>query len=653
MPGRSTSADRRSARKTSTPRKGAAKRTNENAAAQPANETGRGGETMNQREQQDSAPHPAEVAKVFGEVAERSSNVLGDFLKRHASGKGVSFSDELGIAKAFMDMWAKLAANPMALAQAQMNMYLDYMRLWQSSWLKLLGHQSEPVAAPGKGDARFKDDEWQSNLVFDYVKQSYLIAARHIHGVVSNVEGIPDDSKKKVDFFTRQYIDALSPSNFAMTNPQVLRETMKTGGHNLVKGLNNLLEDLDEGDGQLRIKMTDMKAFKVGVNVATSKGKVVYQNELMQLIQYDPLTAEQYRRPLLIIPPWINKFYILDLREKNSFIRWATQQGHTVFVVSWVNPDARLAHKRFEDYMFEGTLAALDAVEAATGEREINTIGYCLGGTLLGATLGYMAAKGDDRVKSATFFVSLLDFSVPGELGVFIDEKQIESLEKKMNERGYLEGSEMATTFNMLRSNDLIWSFVINNYLMGKEPFPFDLLYWNSDSTRMPAAMHSFYLRNMYLHNKLREPGGITLGGVPIDVTRVKVPAYFISTVEDHIAPWKSTYLGARVLGGPVRFVLGGSGHIAGIVNPPAANKYGFWTNDALPATPDAFQQTAKQNEGSWWTDWQAWIDVLNRDDKIPARTPGDGKLKPIEDAPGSYVALRLGDNGPASSAKT
>jgi polyhydroxyalkanoate synthase len=615
----------------------------ENVAAKPATATEQGGgQSMNKRDEQAAAPNPAEVAKVLGEVAERSSNVLGDFLKRHASGKGVTFADELGIAKAFMDMWAQLAANPMALAQAQMNMYFDYLRLWQSSWLKLLGHQADPVAAPAKSDARFKDEEWQSNFVFDYVKQSYLIAARHIHGVVSNVEGMPDESKKKVDFFTRQYIDALSPSNFALTNPQVLRETMKSGGHNLVKGLKNLLEDLDEGDGQLRIKMTDMKAFKVGVNVATSKGSVVYQNELMQLIQYDPLTAEQYRRPLLIIPPWINKFYILDLREKNSFIRWATQQGHTVFVVSWVNPDARLAHKKFEDYMFEGTLAALDAVEAATGEREINTIGYCLGGTLLGATLGYLAAKGDDRVKSATFFVSLLDFSVPGELGVFIDEKQIESLEKKMNERGYLEGSEMATTFNMLRSNDLIWSFVINNYLMGKEPFPFDLLYWNSDSTRMPASMHSFYLRNMYLHNRLREPGGISLGGVPIDLGKVEVPAYFISTVEDHIAPWRSTYLGARALGGPVRFVLGGSGHIAGIVNPPAANKYGFWTHDALPDTPEAFQQSAKQNEGSWWPDWQAWLHALNAGEKVPARTPGDGKLAPVEPAPGSYVALRL-----------
>jgi polyhydroxyalkanoate synthase len=641
MPGRTTATGKGTTRRP--PPRGAGRRAAESATTKPADgpQTGGGG-TVNKPEEQDSAPRPAEVAKVLGEVAERSSNVLGDFLKRHASGKGVSFGDELGIAKAFMDMWAKLAANPMALAQAQMNMYLDYMRLWQSSWLKLLGHQADPIAAPAKSDARFKDDEWQSNFVFDYVKQSYLIAARHIHGVVSNVEGIPGESKKKVDFFTRQYIDALSPSNFALTNPQVLRETMKTGGHNLVKGLKNLLEDLDEGDGQLRIKMTDMKAFKVGVNVATSKGKVVYQNELMQLIQYDPLSAEQYRRPLLIIPPWINKFYILDLREKNSFIRWATEQGHTVFVISWVNPDARLAHKKFEDYMFEGTLAALDAVEAATGEREINTIGYCLGGTLLGATLGYLAAKGDDRVKSATYFVSLLDFSVPGELGVFIDEKQVESLEKKMNERGYLEGSEMATTFNMLRSNDLIWSFVINNYLLGKEPFPFDLLYWNSDSTRMPARMHSFYLRNMYLKNALKEPGGVRLAGVPIDLRKIEVPAYFISTVEDHIAPWKSTYLGARILGGPVRFVLGGSGHIAGIINPPAANKYCYWTNGELPPTPEAWQAGATRHDGSWWTDWQRWIDAQNGGERVPARIPGSGKLKVLEDAPGSYVSVRL-----------
>src|SRR5262245_35613489 len=367
-------------------------------------------------------PDPVEIAETFAKAAEHAGNVVTEFLRRHANAKNEPFNDEFGIVKAFMDMWANVLARPQAFAEAQMNMYFDYLRLWQSSWLKLLGQNPAPVAAPAKGDARFKDEEWQSNFLFDYIKQSYLIAARNIHDAVSQVEGIPAESKRKVDFFTRQYIDALSPTNFALTNPQVLRETLTTGGTNLVKGLKNLLEDLDEGDGQLRIKMTDPNAFKVGVNIATTRGKVVYQNELMQLIQYDPMTDSVFRRPLLIIPPWINKFYILDLREKNSFIRWATSQGHTVFVISWVNPDARLAHKDFQDYMFEGPLAALDAIEQATGQREADVVGYCLGGTLLGATLGYMAAKRDDRFKTATFFVALLDFSIPGELGVFIDE---------------------------------------------------------------------------------------------------------------------------------------------------------------------------------------------------------------------------------------
>jgi polyhydroxyalkanoate synthase len=590
---------------------------------------------------QPKAPDAQEVAKILGEVAAKSSNLLNDWAQKAAS-RDLAFKDEFGIARAFMDMWSKVLENPAHVAQLSMNMYFDYLRLWQSSWLRVLGQEAAPVAAPAKGDNRFRDDEWQNNFVFDYIKQSYLIAARHIHESVSKVEGLPEDSKKKVDFFTRQYVDALSPSNFAMTNPQVLRETVATGGTNLVKGLKNLLEDIEEGDGQLRIRMTDAAAFEVGQNVATTPGKVVFQNELMQLIQYTPSTETVFKRPLLIVPPWINKFYILDLREKNSFIRWAVSQGHTVFVISWVNPDARYAGKTFEDYMFEGPLAALDAIGEATGEREVNIIGYCLGGTLTGSTLAYMAAKKDKRIRSATFFVSLLDFSIPGELGVFIDEQQVASLEKRMNERGYLEGSEMAGTFNLLRANDLVWSFVINNYLMGKEPFPFDLLYWNSDSTRMPAAMHSFYLRNMYLANRLREPGGITLGGVPLDLAKVKVPAYFISTVEDHIAPWKSTYRGARTLGGDVRFVLGGSGHIAGIVNPPAAGKYGYWTNDALPDDPDAWQQGAQAQPGSWWNDWQAWVAALNGNARVPARTPGDGKLAVIENAPGSYVSVRL-----------
>src|SRR5438128_2655372 len=583
-----------------------------------------------------------ELAKVCQQVAERSSKILGEFAQKQTQSMSAAVRDEMGIAKAFMDLYARMAADPALLASASMNLWMDQMRLWQSSWMKLFGMPSQPVAEPAKGDWRFKDDDWSKNFLFDYIKQSYLIASRHIQQAVANVEGLSPESEKKVAFFTRQYVDALAPTNFLMTNPQVLRETLASGGQNLVRGLNNLLADIEKGGGKLRISMTDETAFQLGRNVATSPGKVVYQTELMQLIQYQPSTSQVYRRPLVIIPPWINKYYILDLREKNSFIRWAVERGHTVFVLSWVNPDAKLAQKGFDDYMVDGPLAALDAVEKATGEREVNFIGYCLGGTLLGATLGYLAAKGDDRVKSATYFVSLLDFSQPGELGVFIDEEQVANLERKMNERGYLEGSEMAGTFNLLRANDLVWSFVVNNYLLGKDPFPFDLLYWNADSTRMPARMHSFYLRNMYLKNLLGVPGGIELAGQPIDLLRVKTPSYFISTVEDHIAPWKGTYRGARCLGGMVRFVLGGSGHIAGIVNPPAAKKYHYWTNDNFPPTPEEWLAGATQRPGSWWDDWRTWVDRMNRAEKVSARAPGDGKLKPIEDAPGSYAMLRL-----------
>jgi polyhydroxyalkanoate synthase len=588
--------------------------------------------------------NPDQTARVLQEVAERSARIFAEYAGR--IGAGGASSDELGIAKAYMDLYSKMLSNPAALAATSTNLMIDYMQLWQSSWMKMMGMEVAPTAVPAKGDGRFKDDDWSSNFLFDYIKQSYLITARHIQHAVAGVEGLPADSQKKVAFFTRQYVDALAPSNFALTNPQVLRETVASGGQNLLKGLDNLLGDIEKGG----ISMTDDTAFKLGRNVAMTPGKVVLQTELMQLIQFLPATQESYKTPLVIMPPWINKYYILDLRPSNSFIKWALDQGHTVFVLSWVNPDARLAQMGFEDYMKQGPLAALDAVEKATGEKRVNFIGYCLGGTLLGATLAYLSSKGEDRVASATFFVSLLDFSAPGELGVFIDEAQVESLEKKMNERGYLEGSEMASTFNLLRANDLVWSFVINNYLMGKDPFPFDLLYWNSDSTRMPARMHSFYLRNMYLKNLLGAPGGIVLEGVPIDLSKVKVPAYFISTAEDHIAPWKTTYKGSQYLGGDVRFVLGGSGHIAGIVNPPAAKKYQYWTNESNPPTAEEWFSTATQHPGSWWEDWQAWIHARNEGAaeaesaalRVPARAPGDGGLQVLEDGPGSYVMLRL-----------
>ena len=582
--------------------------------------------------------NPPDLPQICRSVAERSSRLLAEFTQKQAASLSSAVRDEMGIARAFMDLYARMAADPALLASTSMSMWTDYARLWQSTWLKMLGMQAPPVAEPAAGDARFKDQDWSSNFVFDHIKQSYLIAARHIQQAVSKVGGLPPDTEKKVAFFTRQYVDALAPSNFLLTNPQVLRETLASGGQNLVRGLNNLLTDLEKGHGELRISMTDENAFELGRNVATTPGKVVHQTALMQLIQYLPTTGQVYKRPLVIIPPWINKYYILDLREKNSFIRWAVAQGHTVFVLSWVNPDARLAQKGFDDYMREGALAAFDAIEKLTGERDVNAIGYCLGGTLLGATLGYLSNKNQDRVSSATFFVSLLDFSQPGELGVFIDEQQVANLEKKMNQRGYLEGSEMAGTFNLLRANDLVWSFVVNNYLLGKDPFPFDLLYWNADSTRMPARMHSFYLRNMYINNLLGKPGGIELDGVPIDLGAVKVPSYFISTVEDHIAPWQATYKGAKYLGGPVRFVLGGSGHIAGIVNPPAAKKYHYFTNDALPETPEEWFRGARQIPGSWWEDWQSWIDRQSGGEKVPARTPQD----PLEDAPGSYATLRI-----------
>lgn len=585
---------------------------------------------------------PGEIARTYAEVARRASHLISEHVQQQLK-KGISVpSDELGIAQAFMDMMSKLLSNPYHLAQTQLGLVWDYFSLWQHSMLRFMGMEAAPVVQPEKGDKRFKDEEWQENFLFDFIKQSYLIAARHVHDTVSCVQGLDEHTQRKVSFYTRQYIDAISPSNFAATNPAVFRATIESRGQNLLRGLNNLLRDMEDGGGTLRVRMTDTSAFELGKNVATTPGKVVYQDEMMQLLQYTPTTAKVLKRPLLIIPPWINKFYILDLREKNSFIRWCVEQGHTVFVISWVNPDERLAEKGFEAYV-EQVITALDTIEKQTGEKTVNACGYCIGGTLLATTLAWLTAKKQaSRIASATFFTSMLDFTEPGELGIFIDELQVSNLEKKMFERGYLEGSEMATTFNMLRANDLIWSFVTNNYLLGKDPFPFDLLYWNSDSTRMPAKMHSFYLRKMYMENKLVQPGGIEVDGVPIDLSKIKTPAYFISTIDDHIAPWRSTYAGARVLSGDVRFVLGGSGHIAGIVNPPSANKYGFWTNTkALPEDPDQWFQAAKQHEGSWWTDWQSWVTAHNSE-QVAARDPAKGKLKALEDAPGSFVKFRL-----------
>lgn len=582
-----------------------------------------------------------DLSKAMAGIAERSQRIVSEFLSRQAAGQGFAGFDPLHIGDAFLEMTSKLMADPAKLVEAQIGLWQDYLSLWQVTTRRMLGETTQPVAEPDKADRRFKDEAWQDNEVFDFIKQSYLLTARWVQGLVQGVEGLDEHTAKKVDFYTRQFVDAMAPSNFVATNPEVLRATLESGGENLMKGLNNLLDDLERGKGRLSIRMTDLDAFKIGENIATTPGKVVFQNDLVQLLQYAPTTETVAKAPLMIIPPWINKYYILDLRPKNSFIRFAVEQGHTVFVLSWVNPAPELATKSFEDYMVEGPLAALEAIEKATGERRANVIGYCLGGTLLASTLAYMAAKGDDRVISATYFTTMTDFRDGGELSVFIDEAQLQYLEEKMREKGYLDGAEMANTFNMLRANDLIWSFVVNNYLLGKEPFPFDLLYWNSDSTRMPAAMHSFYLRKMYQDNLLVAPGGITLKDTPIDLRAIKVPSYLISTREDHIAPWKSTYAATQIYSGPVRFVLSASGHIAGIVNPPEARKYCYWTNSRKPKDPEAWLAKAEQTEGSWWTDWQKWVSKF-AGGQVPARTPGDGKLKAIEDAPGSYVKARL-----------
>ncbi|MBX9698075.1 MAG: class I poly(R)-hydroxyalkanoic acid synthase [Acetobacteraceae bacterium] len=592
-------------------------------------------------------PDPALVTRTMSEVAERGQRIVADFLKRQGDAKssGGNPLDPLNIGGAFMEMTTRLMSDPSRLVQAQLGFWQDYLTLWQNTARRMLGEQAAPVINEDPRDRRFKDDAWRENEVFDFIRQSYLLSARFFQNVVSGTEGLDAKTAQKVDFYTRQFVDAMSPSNFLMTNPEVLRKTAETGGENLLKGLSHLLADLERGKGQLRIRMTDDSKFKVGENIAVTPGKVVYQNDLMQLIQYTPTTETVLKRPLVIFPPWINKFYILDLRPRNSFVRWAVEQGHTVFVVSWVNPDARLAEKGFDDYMQEGVHAALDAIEKATGEKEVNAIGYCLGGTLLATTLAYMAARKDKRVRTATFFVTMTDFEEAGELGVFIDEEQLRSLEERMQKRGFLEGAEMATTFNMLRANDLIWSFVVNNYLLGQEPFPFDLLYWNDDSTRMPARMHSFYLRRMYQQNDLVKPGAIELLGEKIDLRKIKVPSYFISTREDHIAPWKSTYRATQVLTGPVRFVLAASGHIAGVVNAPESGKYSHWINESLPADPEEWFKGATELAGSWWPDWNRWITGhAGGADRVPARIPGSGKLPALEDAPGSYVKVMATD---------
>ncbi|MGH7154901.1 MAG: PHA/PHB synthase family protein [Acetobacteraceae bacterium] len=575
----------------------------------------------------------------MADIAERSQRIVSDWLKRQSQDE--PSADPLNIGSAFLEMTARMMANPARVMQAQLGFWQDYMTLWQNTAKRMMGMETEPVIDAPSTDRRFKDDAWRTNEVFDFIKQSYLLSARYVQDVVKHVDGLDPKTAQKVDFYARQFTDAMSPSNFLFTNPEVLRKTAETGGENLLKGLNNLLADLERGKGKLRIKMTDTEAFRLGDNIAVSPGKVIFQNDLMQLIQYQAATAQVLKTPLLIVPPWINKFYILDLTPEKSYIKWCVDQGITVFVISWVNPDAKLAQKSFEQYMREGPLAALAAIAEITGEESVHSVGYCVGGTLLTIALAYLAAQNDNRVKSATLFAAQVDFTFAGDLLVFVDEERIQQLEAHMKEQGYLEASRMATAFNMLRSNDLIWPYVVNNYLRGKKPYPFDILYWNADATRMPAANHSFYLRNCYLNNTLAK-GKMKIAGETLDLKKVTVPIYNLATREDHIAPAKSVLFGSKFFGGPVKYVLAGSGHIAGVVNPPSNRpKYQYWTGSApRGANVDKWLAKATEHPGSWWPDWLDWIRAIDAE-TVPARAIGGGKFKPLEDAPGAYVKVK------------
>jgi polyhydroxyalkanoate synthase len=581
-----------------------------------------------------------QFSKNIARMVEEGGKALAAYLKPREVGEvKIEPADEIAdVVKTLGQVAEYWLSDPQRAVEVQTGLGKAYLELWMAASKRLAGETIAPVAAPAPGDKRFADPEWSSNQFYDFMKQAYLLTTQWSERLVKNAD-LDEHTRHKAEFYVKQIGNAIAPSNFVLTNPEVMRETLSSNAENLVRGMSMLAEDIEAGHGNLKIRQSDASKFAVGKNLAMTPGKVIFQNELMQLIQYTPVTENVLKRPLLIIPPWINKFYILDLNPEKSFIKWCVDQGLTVFVISWVNPDAHLAAKSFEDYMRAGPLAALDAIKQATGEDDVNAIGYCVGGTLMAVTLAWMAAKGDKRIASATFFAAQVDFTHAGDLMVFVDEEQLKSLEHKMAERGYLEGSNMANAFNMLRSNDLIWPYVISNYLKGKQPYPFDLLYWNSDSTRMPAANHMFYLRNCYLDNKLSK-GQMVIDNVQLDLGEVTIPVYNLATREDHIAPAKSAFLGSKFFGGPVKYVLAGSGHIAGVVNPPGKPKYQYWTGDTPVGNLERWLTTATEHPGSWWPDWVEWIKA-QKGETVSAREPGGGVLPPIEDAPGSYVKVR------------
>lgn len=594
----------------------------------------------------DSLLSPEQVKMVetlsanLARAAVTAQGAIAEAALRQADRPAALTPDPFHVAPALNEVMTRLAAQPDRLMRAQADLFSRYMDLWQSAARRAAGEVVEPVVTPAPGDKRFNDPDWASNPMFDLMKQSYLLSSNWLNSLVAEVDGVDPATKRRVEFFTKMLTDAFSPSNFLMSNPAALREAVQTQGESIVRGMENFAADLERGGGQLAISQTDLAKFKVGENVATAPGKVVYQNDILQLLQFDPSTETVCEIPLLIFPPWINKFYILDLRPENSMIRWLTGQGFTVFVASWVNPDQKLADKTFEDYMIEGVYDATQQVMAQCGVDRVNTVGYCIGGTLLSVALAHMAARGDKRINSATFFAAQQDFAEAGDLLLFTNEEWLRSIEQQMDQAGgFLPSQSMADTFNALRGNDLIWSFFVSNYLMGKEPRPFDLLFWNADQTRMPKALHLFYLRNFYKDNALAT-GALTIGGERLDLSKVKTPIFVQSSKEDHIAPYRSVFRGAKLFGGPVTFMMAGSGHIAGVINHPDAKKYQHWINEQTCESVEAWQAGARENPGSWWPYWAEWLKARSGE-QIPARDPAKGKLKALEDAPGSFVLVK------------
>ena len=541
--------------------------------------------------------------------------------------------------KTFSKLSEYWLSDPARAVEAQTRLFSGYMTIWGNAVTRMSNPEVGDAVAPDKTDKRFQDPEWGRNAFFDFLKQAYLVTARWAGDLVEQADGIDERTKHKARFYVKQLSNAISPSNFILTNPELFRETVASNGENLVRGMHMLAEDIEAGKGDLRLRQADYSRFKIGENIAVTPGKVVARSAVAEIIQYEPATEKVLKRPLLICPPWINKFYILDLNPQKSFIKWAVEAGHTVFVISWVNPDERHGRMGWEEYIRDGIQLGLDTIEEATGEREVNAIGYCVGGTLLAAALALFAQEGENRIKTATFFTTQVDFTHAGDLKVFVDEEQVAALEKSMEGKGYLEGNRMATAFNMLRSGDLIWPYVVNNYMRGKAPLPFDLLYWNSDSTRMPAANHSYYLRNCYLENNLSQ-GKMNLAGRTLSLSDVTIPIYNLASREDHIAPARSAFLGSRYFGGDVEFVMAGSGHIAGVVNPPSMGKYQHWTGGKPDGEFDDWVASATENPGSWWPHWHKWIEKHNKQ-KVAARKPG-ANGKPLGEAPGTYVTVRV-----------